>query len=518
MLRSSRLVACLALASATAIASSAAYGQTIIYLPGNVEVVNGCNSKTGNYSVGSYFSGTQLRAYRWSAGTGLQDVGVSAASPTVALFAEPEQGAAVVGYGTVGSNIHAFWWHPQLGIQDLGTFGGSDSTAYCVSAFGEVTVGEAHDGNDQNHAFRFVRGPNAAIEDLGTLGGFTSSAYFVSQNGFTVVGDSQIKDGSTRAFVWNELDGMINCGSFSGGESYCTRCSEDGTAVLGRSRKGDGKFYAFRWTDHEGMRSLGSLGGRRAESEYASVDGSVVTGTAQNKLQQRRAFRWSEKVGMRDLGTLGGAYSFPTGISGDGRLIVGVSEDRAGRRSAFVSGGKKVRSMDEALADVMDPEDIEGVRFVRPRALSRDGRILYVDVSTNGFPATVQLSMPPEQPVIGERPIGAVASNVTNLAYPYAYSAYQADLNNSYAYLAYVYALGAYNFDLKARSVTYEWWEKESAEILYRQWRNAMQLYFYYAAYYAYVDFNYVSGNPYSYYAAVYCYYAYQYGLQDLAE
>jgi probable HAF family extracellular repeat protein len=518
MLRFSRLVACFALACAVSIGSPAAQGQTITYLPGSVQVVNGCNSKTGNYAVGSYFSGTQIRAYRWSAGTGLQDVGVSAASPTVALFAEPEIGSVVVGYGTVGTNIHAFWWHPQLGIQDLGTFGGSDSTAYCVSAFGEVTVGEAHDPNDQNHAFRFVRGANAVIEDLGTLGGFTSSAYFVSQNGFTVVGDSQIKNGSTHAFVWNELDGMIDCGSFPGGESYCTRCSEDGTAVLGRSRKGDGKFYAFRWTDREGMRSLGSLGGHRAESQYASVDGAVVTGTALNKVQQRRAFRWSEKVGMRDLGTLGGAYSFPTGISGDGRLIVGVSEDKAGRRSAFVSGGKKVRSMDEALAAVMKPRDIRGVHFVRPRALSRDGRILYVDVATNGFAGIVQLSMPPAQPVLAERTVGPTASYVAEFAYQYAYYAYQFDITNAYAYQAYVYANWAYNFDLKARAVMYDWWEKDEAVAKYRQLSNAMQYYFYYAAYYAYVDFNYVSGNPYSYYASGYSYYANQYGLQDLAE
>lgn len=516
MLRMLSLVA--GFACATLIASRATHAQTITYLPGSVQVVNGTNSKTGNYAVGSYFSGTQTRAYRWSAGSGLEDVGVSAASPTVALFAEPEVGSVVVGYGTVGPNIHAFWWHPQLGIRDLGTFGGADSTAYCTSAFGEVTVGEAHDANNQNRAFRFVRGPSAVIEDLGTLGGFTSSAYFVSQNGFTIVGDSQIKDGSTRAFVWNELDGMINCGSFSGGESYCTRCSEDGTAVLGRSRKADGKFYAFRWTDSEGMRSLGSLGGRTAESQYASVEGSVVTGTALNKLQQRRVFRWTEKVGMRSLGTLGGAYSFPTGISGDGRLIVGVSEDRTGRRSAFVasSRSKKVRSMDAALADVMDPADIDGVRFVQPRALSRDGRLLYVDVVSNGVPGIVQLSMPPQQPVLGQRPIGATASNVANLAYPYAAQAYQTDLGNAYAYLAYAYALWAFNFDLKARSVVYDWWDERAAAAEYVQWRSAMQLYFYYAAYYSYVDFNYVSANPYSYYSAVYCYYAHQYGLEDL--
>lgn len=518
MLRFSRLVACLALACAMALAASAVRAQTITYLPGNVQVVNGCNSRTGAFAVGSYFSGTQTRAFRWSEGTGLEDVGVSAASPTVALFAEPEQGSAVVGYGTVGPNIHAFWWHPELGIRDLGTFGGSDSTAYCVSAFGEVTVGEAHDANDQNRAFRFVRGTNSVIEDLGTLGGFTSSAYFVSQNGFTVVGDSQVKSGKTHSFVWNELDGMIDCGAFSGGESFCTRCSEDGTAVLGRSRKGDGRFYAFRWTESEGLRSLGTLGGAQAESQYASVDGAVVTGTAHNKVQQRRAFRWSEKVGMRDLGTLGGAFSYPTGISGDGRLIVGVSADKAGRRTAFVSGGKQMRSMSAALADVMEPEDIEGVRFIEPRALSRDGRTLYVEVAANGFPQTAQLSMPPQQPILGERPIGAMASNVSNLAYPFAVSAYQADLGNTYAYLAYVYASWAYDYDQRARATTYEWWEKDSAEKQYRQWRNVMQYYFYYAAYYSYIDFNYVSGNPYSYYASVYCYYAHQYGLRDLGQ
>ncbi|HEV7280455.1 MAG TPA: hypothetical protein VGN57_09615 [Pirellulaceae bacterium] len=518
MLRTLSLVA--GFACAALVASRATHAQTITYLPGGVQVVNGTNSRTGNYAVGSYFSGTQTRAYRWSAGAGLQDVGVSTASPTVALFAEPEVGSVVVGYGTVGPNIHAFWWHPQLGIQDLGTFGGSDSTAYCVSAFGGVTVGEAHDENDQNRAFRFVRGPNSVIEDLGTLGGFTSSAWFVSQNGFTIVGDSQLKDGSTRAFVWNELDGMINCGSFSGGESYCTRCSEDGTAVLGRSRKADGKFYAFRWTDSEGMRSLGSLGGRRAESQYASVDGSVVTGTAQNKVQQQRVFRWTEKVGMRDLGTLGGGYSFPTGINGDGRLIVGVSEEKNGRRSAFVasSRSKKLRSMDAVLADVMDPEDIDGVHFVEPRALSRDGRILYVEIANNGFADIVQLSMPPQRPALAERPIGAIASNVASLAYPYAAQAYQTDLDNTYAYLAYAYALWAYNFDLKARSVVFDWWEKDAAMAEYKQLRAAMQLYFYYAAYYSYVDFNYVSANPYSYYSAVYCYYAHQYGLQDLGQ
>lgn len=495
----------------------AAQAQTITFLPGSVIDVNACNTKTGEFAVGSHFSApTTISAYRWSDGGGLQNVGLSTASPTVALYTDPEIGSVVVGWGTVGTTIRAFWWHPNRGMTTFGTFGGSDSVAYCTSAFGEVTVGAAHDANDQFHAFRSVDGQ--PIEDLGTLGGFTSSAYFVSQNGFTIVGDSTLANGEPRAFVWNELDGMINCGSFSGGESYCTRCSEDGTAVLGRSLKKDGKYYAFRWTDRDRMISLGSLGGKNAEAQYASIDGEVVAGTAQNKLQDDRAFRWTREVGMRSLGTLGGAYSRATGITADGRLIVGVSQDKKGRRTAFVSGGsrKKMRSLEDVLKDVFDREDLEGLHFIEPRALSRDGLILYVTVGSTFGPAIVQISLPQAQLFIAERPTGQQAALVSNAALQYAYQAYVTDSDNLYAQAAYAYANWGYSYDLQAAGVTYDWWEKDEAKARYNGYRSAMQYNYYVSAYYSFVDYNYVSGNPWSYYAAVYSYYAYQYGLADL--
>jgi len=82
-------------------------------------------------------------------------------------------GSTVVGWANV-SMFRAFRWTPGAGMQDLGTLGGSMSEAYGVSADGAVIVGYAVDYLDRMRAFRWTEA--TGMQDLGTFGGASSSA------------------------------------------------------------------------------------------------------------------------------------------------------------------------------------------------------------------------------------------------------------------------------------------------------------------------------------------------------
>lgn len=98
-------------------------------------------------------------------------------------------GSVVVGFLTDGTELtRAFRWTAATGIQELGTFGGRGSVARAVSANGLVIVGEADSANGAIRAFRWTA--QTGMVDLGTLGVSPSVAYDVSDDGSVVVGVS----------------------------------------------------------------------------------------------------------------------------------------------------------------------------------------------------------------------------------------------------------------------------------------------------------------------------------------
>jgi probable HAF family extracellular repeat protein len=117
-------------------------------------------------------------------------------------------GAAIKGSDAFGPTFHAFRWTPTGGLQDLGLTTGSESIAIAISADASVIVGEARDASGFWRAFRWT--VSTGMQDIGTLGGPESAAYAVNKDGSVIVGTSltSSSSGSNDAFVWTAKTGM----------------------------------------------------------------------------------------------------------------------------------------------------------------------------------------------------------------------------------------------------------------------------------------------------------------------
>lgn len=117
-------------------------------------------------------------------------------------------GAALKGSDANGATFHAFSWTPTGGLQDLGLTTGSESIAIAISTDKSVVVGEARDASGFWRAFRWTS--STGMQDIGTLGGPESAAYGVSKDGSVIVGTSltsSLSD-SNDAFIWTATTGM----------------------------------------------------------------------------------------------------------------------------------------------------------------------------------------------------------------------------------------------------------------------------------------------------------------------
>lgn len=155
-----------------------------------------------------------------------------------------------------GGQGHAVRWSladygaASATILDLGTLGGFYSSAYGVSDDGRVVVGYATaTGSPDARAFRWVEGGtggaagNPQMYDLGTLGGAESWAYALTSDGSVVVGEAHNADGENEAFRWTEGTGMIRVAEWLAANGVDTGdmrlvtardISDDGNVVVGQ--------------------------------------------------------------------------------------------------------------------------------------------------------------------------------------------------------------------------------------------------------------------------------------------
>jgi probable HAF family extracellular repeat protein len=284
-----------------------------------------------------------IRAFRWTAAGGMQDLGTLGGSQSYA-YGVSADGAVVVGWAdNAAGQSRAFRWTASGGMQDLGTLGGGSSGAYGVSADGAVVVGWATNGAGYHHAFRWTA--SGGMQDLGVLPyGDTSHARGVSADGAVVVGVAQTV-GYYHAFRWTASGGMQDLGTLPGGRSSVAYgVSADGAVVVGEATNASGYWHAFRWTASGGMQDLGTLGGDRSWAYGVSADGAVVVGWATNASRDGHAFRWTASGGMEDLNITyanllinGSVLREARAISPDGRYIVGTGYNAAtGRNEAFL--------------------------------------------------------------------------------------------------------------------------------------------------------------------------------------
>jgi len=239
-------------------------------------------------------------------------------------------GAAVVGTANFpaaggATTGRAYRWTAATGIVNLGTLPSTltypYSDAYSVSADGQVVVGRSYTTGDRG--FRWSGG---AMVELPVLpGGASAIAQHIAADGSVVTGSCWVVD-ELRAVRWTGA-GIEDLGI----PPWRTRAVVQGASSDGRVIAGyaytvfaqDDRAFVLEggvWTD------LGVLPGTtRSSARSVSADGTVVVGTSRSPFPALpQAFMWTRGAGMRPIPLpLGVTAINPLGVSGDGSVIVG---------------------------------------------------------------------------------------------------------------------------------------------------------------------------------------------------
>ena len=251
-----------------------------------------------------------------------------------------------MGRGQSAAGQRAFRWSAATGMTDLGKLAGGTgnfSIALGVSANGLVVVGNS-DSTPGTQAFMWTAA--GGMVGLGDLPGttFSSVANGVSADGLVIVGQSRSASGP-EAYRWTAAGGMVGLGDLAGSlfSSTAIAASADGSVIVGQARSSSGS-EAFRWTAATGMQGLGDLPGGSFSSvaNAVSADGLTVVGRSNvvPTVPGDAAFIWDQAHGMRNLRNVlisdfglnltGWTLSSATGVSADGKQIAGFGTNPSG--------------------------------------------------------------------------------------------------------------------------------------------------------------------------------------------
>jgi uncharacterized membrane protein len=256
----------------------------------------------GQYGIYYFDQTANLRAFRWTAETGVQDlhslVGGRPENESVATAVSAD-GSVVVGYVSNLRNpnrrpddrlLYAFRWENGA-VQLLTPPGARDiSVAFDVSADGSVIVGCATTNFPTSdvmlHPVRWVDGVLQVLEipDLTRVG----QALVVSADGSSVAVEGAVlvnERPDRRAFVWR--NGAVQMLPSPFGYAWPTGISADGSVVVGGGSvspfssapytRFTARHPACRWENGE-LSVLNTPEGMRAVAHDVSADGSVVVG------------------------------------------------------------------------------------------------------------------------------------------------------------------------------------------------------------------------------------------------
>lgn len=189
---------------------------------------------------------------------------------------------------------------------------------------------------------------NGKIIDLGSLpgGGFESIANSANRRGEVVGAATNLVPDSnslysndpnfwgipypyqTRAFIWDEENGMQDLGSLGSGTDADAQAINESGQVIGTATTSSapGSCFAvtlssFIWDRKHGMRDLGGFGGTCTYANALNNSGQVVGVSNLPGDQSWRAFLW-EQGKLRDLGgTLGGVSTLANAINEKGEAV-----------------------------------------------------------------------------------------------------------------------------------------------------------------------------------------------------
>ncbi|MBC7452958.1 MAG: hypothetical protein H7335_04495 [Massilia sp.] len=237
----------------------------------------------------------------------------------------------VAGYSSnPGGNYRAFRWSQGAGMVDLGTlYGAGASKGLGINAQGQV-AGYSEPALAPVQAF--VWSEAAGMLDLGRLGTGMGSAWAqaINDRGMAT-GSSDALDGNAHAFAWTRAGGMVDLGTVGGIDSYATHINNAGQ-IAGYSAVNNAagfNYHGFAWSRATGIIDIGTLSGLGSAALAMNASGQVAGVSDTTDLYQH-AIAWTRKGGLVDLGTLGGTMSRALGINRSG-VVVGWSNTRAGQ-------------------------------------------------------------------------------------------------------------------------------------------------------------------------------------------
>lgn len=272
--------------------------RTIGSLGGDTVYVSDLND-AGQVTGTSLNENGRENAFVWSAGGGMLD-----------LRAQPQRdysyGVAINNRGVVtgsfGESARPFRWSASSGVEDLGVTPGlpSPSSGRVLNDAGLI-AGAITIDDERNRAFVWTRG--GGLVDIDTLGSYESAPVAVGAGG-EVAGNrlASPDDGGDRPFLWTAATGMVDLGIGRGTTAWVNAMTP-GLHMAGVVGYGDGRQRAMSWTRAGGIRELGTLGGRTSVAHDVNSRGQIV-GFAENSAGVMRAFVWSGQAGMRDLNRL----------------------------------------------------------------------------------------------------------------------------------------------------------------------------------------------------------------------
>jgi uncharacterized membrane protein len=159
--------------------------------------------------TGSRVQGGSFKAFRWTQGTGVVNVGPGGGFSTATGVST--NGSVVVGYADGGSIHQAFRWTAATGPVTLADLPGglTHAQARATSGDGAIAVGFSTSGRATNG--EAVMWDATGVHPLSANPGpFTSVANGISQDGSIIVGRQSFTSSLDEAFVWDADNGLQN--------------------------------------------------------------------------------------------------------------------------------------------------------------------------------------------------------------------------------------------------------------------------------------------------------------------
>lgn len=276
----------------------------------------------------AFRSGQNHMAFLWTAGTGMQIIGLAGENSSANAISRLGDVAGESSFG--GSTSDAFLWTPGGGVQDLGNLGNISAGRGINSA--QHVVGGSFLQPFGEHGFFWTQA--TGMLDMGGVAPF-STATCVNES--DVVAGTSISTAGASAFWWTKLAGFNSIGTLGGTDSFALGINSSGQ-IVGDSTVANGDDHPFLWTSGSGMIDLGSLGGTTGGAQAVN-DSGVVVGSSTDSNGVARAFVWTQAGGLQDLNAsvvggspmlLGTAY----GVSNSGLIVGSGSLD--GKPHAFL--------------------------------------------------------------------------------------------------------------------------------------------------------------------------------------